>query len=165
LRTKPCWIQYKSLEAAPTGRRRPYEQLTVNLSDPNAYPCGTRCDMCLVNKKHNENDFSGSEKFDYMNWLCYHNCVPNVSVERNVHHQSVCPGCEARRKECPFYLCPMEKGYANCVECGAYHSCDTRRGCHYPGQCNLGITAEEITRLVIPYCMTERLDIFRGTAT
>lgn len=140
---------------APSGRRRPFEQLTVNLDDPDGFPCGSRCDMCLGNKRRNENDFSGSEKFDYMNWECYHNCVPNITIERNVHHRSVCPGCKAKRKDCRFFICPTEKGYASCVECGDYHSCDTRRDCHYPGQCNLGITAEEVTNLVIPYCMKE----------
>ncbi len=150
-------------KTVPSGRFRPFEQLTVNLSDLNEFPCGYRCDMCLGNKKYNENDFSGSEKFDYMNWLCYHNCVPNVSVERNVHNKSVCPGCESKRKDCPYFTCPTEKGYANCVECGEYHSCDVYRDCHYPGQCNLGLTAEEVTNLVVPYCMKERLDILRNS--
>ena len=150
-------------KTVPSGRCRPFEQLTVNLSDLNEFPCGYRCDMCLGNKKYNENDFSGSEKFDYMNWLCYHNCVPNVSVERNVHNKSVCPGCESKRKDCPYFTCPTEKGYANCVECGEYHSCDVYRDCHYPGQCNLGLTAEEVTNLVVPYCMKERLDILRNS--
>lgn len=150
-------------KTVPSGRCRPFEQLTANLSDLNEFPCGYRCDMCLGNKKYNENDFSGSEKFDYMNWLCYHNCVPNVSVERNVHNKSVCPSCESKRKDCPYFTCPTEKGYANCVECGEYHSCDVYRDCHYPGQCNLGITAEEVTNLVVPYCMKERLDILRNS--
>lgn len=34
---------------------------------------------------------------------------------------------------------------------------------HYPSQCNLGITAEEVTKLIIPYCDKERLDIFRNS--
>jgi hypothetical protein len=148
----------------PSGRCRPFEQLTVNLKNPDEFPCGSRCDMCLVNKKHDEHDFSGSEKFDTMNWVCYHNCVPNISIERNVHTKSVCPGCESKKKDCRFFICPTEKGYAHCVECGDFHSCDTRRDCHYPGQCNLGITAEEVTNLVIPYCMKERLDLFRSAA-
>lgn len=145
----------------PSGRCRPSEKITINLNDPDEFPCGYRCDLCLMNRKYNENDFSGSERFDYMNWVCYHNCVPNINVERNDYNRLVCPGCEAKKKDCPFYICPTEKGYANCVECGEYHSCDTRHDCHYPGQCNLGLTAEEATNLVIPYCMKERLDIWR----
>ena len=148
-------------KTVPRELHRPLEQLTANRNDPDEYPCGYRCDMCLGNKKHNENDFSGSEKFDYMNWVCYHNCVPNTDIERNVHNKSVCPGCESKRDGCRHYTCPAEKGYANCVQCGQYHSCDVYRDCHYPGQCNLGITAEEVTNLVVPYCMKERLDTLR----
>jgi hypothetical protein len=153
---------FEALEkTVSSSRRRPFEQLTVNKNDPDEYPCGYRCDICLGNKKYNENDFSGSEKFDEMNWVCYHNCVPNVSIERNVHTKSVCPGCDAKREDCHYFICPTEKGYNNCVECGDYHSCNIYRDSHYAGQCNLGITAEEVTNLVVPYCMKERLDILR----
>ena len=149
-------------KTVPPDRYRPFEQLTVNPND-NEYSCGYRCDLCLGNKRYNENDFSGSEKFDYMNWVCYHNCVPNVSIERNVHNKSVCPGCDAKKNDCGFFTCPTEKGYANCVECGEYHTCDVYRDCHYPGQCNLGLTAGEVTNLVVPYSMKERLDILRDS--
>lgn len=142
-------------------RCRPFEQLTVNQNDPNEYPCGYRCDMCLGNKRYNENDFSGSEKFDYMNWVCYHHCVPNANIERNVHNKSVCPGCDAKKNNCRYFTCPTEKGYANCAQCGGYHSCEVHRDSHYPGQCNLGLTAEEVTSLVVPYSMKERLDVLR----
>ncbi len=150
-------------ETASSARRRPFEQLTVNRNDPDEYPCGYRCDMCLVNKKYNQNDLSGSEKFGVLNWVCYHECVPNVNVERSDHNTFVCPGCEASREKrnCRYYYCPTEKGYANCVECGEYHTCDVHRNSHYPGQCNLGITAREVTELVIPYCVKERLDTLR----
>ncbi|MDR3120933.1 MAG: DUF3795 domain-containing protein [Clostridiales bacterium] len=98
-----------------------------------------------------------------MNWLCYHNCVPGVEVERfdGVFN---CPGCAetGQANACRYFHCPTEKGYAHCAECGEYHSCDGYRGSHYPGQQNLGITAEEVTKLVIPYCDKERLDIFRS---
>ncbi len=144
-----------------SGQRRPFEQLDINRKDPNEYPCGYRCDMCLGNKRYNEKDFSGSEKFDEMNWVCYHNCVPNAEIERNVHNKSVCPGCEIKKETCQHFTCPTKKEYANCAECGEYHSCDVFRDSHYPGQCNLGITAEEVSNLVIPYCMKERLDILR----
>ena len=148
----------------PSERHRPFEQLTVNLNEPNKFLCGRRCDLCLGSKKSDENDFSESENFGYINWLCYHNCVPNINVERwdGVFN---CPGCAETRKtkDCRYFPCPTEKGYANCVECGKYHSCDVYRDSHYPGQCNLGITAEEVTKLVIPYCDKERLDIFRNS--
>ncbi len=149
-------------ETVSSERRRPFEQLTINLNDPNQFPCGRRCDLCLGSRKSDENNFSESENFGYMNWLCYHSCIPNTNVERRDGVFN-CPGCVETRKtkDCRYFPCPTEKGYSNCVECGKYHSCDVYRDSHYPGQCNLGITAEEVTNLVIPYCSKERLDVFR----
>lgn len=139
------------------------------MDDPTKFPCGYRCDMCLLNKKQNEKDFSASNKFGYLNWLCYRDCVPNVEIERpdpNGHNEWFCPGCVSSpwKKECRYFICPTEKGCANCMECGEYHVCDVQRDGHYSGQCSLGMTAEEVTSLVIPYCMKERFDIFRNSA-
>ena len=145
----------------PPSQTRPVEQRTVNLNDPDEYHCGYRCDMCLVNEKHRENEEPGSQKFDYMNWLCYHNCVPNISVERYTCDKNWCPGCKSKRNECGYFICPTEKGYANCAECGDYRFCDVHCNSHYPGQCNLGLTASEVTSLVIPYSIKERLDTLR----
>lgn len=146
----------------PSDWRRPYEQLTVNTNDPNKFPCGYRCDMCLGSKKSDERHFTESENFGYLNWLCYHNCVPGIDIERwdGVFN---CPGCAETRKtkDCRYFPCPAEKGYAHCVACGEYHTCDVYRDSHYPGQCNLGLTAQEVTLLVIPYAVKERLDVFR----
>ena len=152
---------FKTLKGTvPLERHRPFEQLTMKMDDPTKFPCGYRCDMCLGSKKSNENDFSESENFGYMNWVCYHNCVPGIDIERcdGVFN---CPGCASKKNECRYFICPTEKGYASCIECGEYHVCDVHRDSHYPGQCNLGMTAEEITTLVIPYCIKERFDIFR----
>jgi len=111
-----------------------------------------------------------NENFGYMNWLCYHGCI-DEKVERG-DCAFDCPGCEAIRTTkgcfgedwngCKYYLCLMERGHKNCAECGEYHSCDAFRDCHFPAQCNLGITAEEVTKLVIPYAMRERLDTVRN---
>lgn len=140
--------------AVPPGWHRPREQLTVD-PDPSIYPCGYRCDLCLGSKKHGEN-------FGYMNWVCYHGCVPGVDVKR-FDGAFECPGCTLNNNRfCRSFTCSRERGYANCAECGEYHSCGIYSGSHYAAQCNLGITAEEVTKLVIPYCMKERLDIFSG---
>ena len=149
-------------KTASPAQRRPFEQRTIN-----GCPCGRRCDLCLGSKEYSEDgSFSEGDNFGYMNWLCYHNCI-DVKVNR-FDGVFKCHGCEARRitkgvwddwwDGCKYYNCLTEKGYANCVECGAYHSCDVFSDCLTPGQCNLGITAEEVTKLVIPYCMIERLD-------
>ena len=155
-------------KTAPSGCRRPFEQLTVNMDDPDENRCGYRCDMCLLNKKHNnDNGFAGSLKFGYLNWVCYHNCVPGIDVERDDDNRYSCPGCKSKspegpawKNDCRYYICATEKGCAGCAECGEYHTCDVQRDSHYPGQCNLGLTAGEVTSLVIPYCIKERLDIF-----
>ena len=148
----------------PHAWHRPFEQLTAD-PDPNVFPCGYRCDLCLGSKKYDESDLSEADNFVYMNWVCYHNCVPGIEIDRPPTDDTGvfrCSGCNKKNnKFCRSFTCSKEKGYANCAECGEYHSCDVYQGSHYAGQCNLGITAEEVTKLVIPYCMKERLDILR----
>jgi len=159
---------FNALEGAPPGCRRPFEQRTLS-----GCPCGRRCDLCLGSKEYSEDgSFSAGENFGYMNWVCYYNCI-DVAVERfdGVYD---CPGCEVIRTSkscfedwngCKFYICLTEKGCENCAECGEYHTCDVLRDCHYPAQCNLGMTAEEVTKLVIPYAQKERLDTLRSAAS
>ncbi|MDR1465277.1 MAG: hypothetical protein LBJ11_08275 [Oscillospiraceae bacterium] len=141
---------------------RPADQLTVNLSGPNAFHCGYRCDLCLGSKNSDPNKFSPSENFGYINFLCYHNCVPGVNIERFDGVWN-CPGCAETRttKVCRLSSCHKAMGKTDCAKCGDYHSCDIYRNCHYPGQCNLGLTAEKVTRLIIPYCARERLDFWQ----
>jgi hypothetical protein len=155
---------YELLKKAPSYLRRPFEQLTVH-PNPNVYPCGYRCDLCIGSKSCDESDDSKCDNFAYMNWVCYHNCVPGIEIERPPSSDKGifrCSGCNMdRNKFCRSAACSKEKGFANCADCGDYHSCDIYRGSHYAGQCNLGISAKEVTALVIPYCMKERLDFFR----
>ncbi len=150
---------------SPDDCHRPSEQLSVN-PDPAVFPCGYRCDLCLGSKKYDDNNLSQSDNFAYMNWVCYHGCVPGIDIERPPADEIGvfrCSGCnQSNNKFCRCIACSKEKGYANCAECGNYHSCGVYRDSHYAGQCNLGITAEEVTALVIPYCMKERLDYFRS---
>jgi len=116
---------FEALKKTPPGCHRPFEQCTVNGS-----LCGRRCDLCLGSKEYSEDgSFSAGENFCYMNWVCYHNCIDDA-VERG-DGVFKCNGCEARRitkgvwddwwDGCKYYNCLMEKGYANCVECGEYH--------------------------------------------
>ena len=150
----------------PVTYHRPSEQLTA-IPNPNGYICGYRCDMCLGYQSYNETKITGNDNFVYMNWVCYNNCIPE-KIERPPTSEKGkgifrCSGCNLdRNKFCRSHSCYKEKGYINCAECGEYHSCDVYLDSHYAGQCNLGITAEEITKLVIPYCMKERLDYFRS---
>ena len=151
---------------ATDNQRRPHEQLTI---DPDGCLCCWRCDLCLGSKESDEKNFTADENFGYMNWLCYHDCIPE-KVDR-FDGVFKCPGCRAIRTNkgvwenwegCKAFICLSTKGHANCAECGEYHSCDVFYDCHHPAQCNLGINAEEITKLVIPYATKERLDYYRS---
>jgi len=148
---------FEALKKAPPGCHRPFEQRTID-----GCPCGRRCDLCLGGKKEN---------FCYMDWICYNKVLRNT---KRGDGEFDCPGCEAIRTTkgcygdenwngCKYYICLTEKGYANCVECGEYHACDAFRDDIYAGLCNIGVTAEEVTKLVIPYCMIERLDTYRNS--
>ncbi|MCL2518247.1 MAG: hypothetical protein FWF15_06755 [Oscillospiraceae bacterium] len=154
-------------KSAPIRFHRPIDQLMVN-PNPNGYICGYRCDLCLGYQSYKGIQITGSDNFVYMDWICYNNCIPERRERPSTSEKGKgifhCSGCNLdRNKFCRGYTCSKEKGYANCTECGEYHSCDVYRDSHHAGQCNLGITAEEITKLVIPYCMKERLDTFRNS--
>ena len=149
---------------ATDNQRRPDGQLTI---DPDGCPCGRQCNLCLGSMNYDEKNFSASVNFGYMNWVCYHGCIPE-KVERfdGVFN---CPGCHAIRttndvwkdwKGCKAFICLSAKGHTNCAECGEYHTCDAHYNCHHPSQCNIGITADEVTKLVIPYATKERLDFY-----
>jgi hypothetical protein len=152
---------FDKLEKTALNYRRPSEQLTIN---PNGFPCGYRCDMCILNKSNNENDNMAGDEFGYLSWLCYHNGL-GESVERYDSKGHHCPGCEEVRKSNPKYCryinCATEKGHKNCVECGSHNTCHELKDSHPPGQCNLGLTADEVTKMIIPYYMKWRLDVWR----
>jgi len=139
-------------KTASDSQRRPEEQLTVDLDE---YPNGIRCDLCILEKRHNENDFTGSRKFAIMDRHCYHGVEEGWG--EGIFSPSYCEGkqgCYAKT-----YTCLEKKGFNNCLECGEYRTCGDCGVGHNPGECNLGITAEEVTNLIIPYCEVERLDL------
>ena len=151
---------------ATADQRRPADQFDLA---PDRCLCGWRCDLCLGSMNSDEKNFTASENFGYMNWLCYHGCIPD-KVER---YSGVfkCPGCKAIRstndvwenwKGCKAFACLSTKGHTNCAECGEYKSCEAHINCHHPAQCNIGVSAEEITKLVIPYATKECIDYHRS---
>jgi hypothetical protein len=147
-----------SKTVAQDSTRRPIEQLLMQTNDPTKFPCGYRCDLCEAHKEQNQ--------FVYLNWLCYHACVPGIEIERPTSKDAYgwhCPGCAKSpwRSECKYAICPTERGCSHCIECGEYHHCGIQHDGHYAAQCNLGLKAEEVTSMVIPYCMKERFDIAR----
>ena len=50
------------MKTVPISWHRPIGQLSVN-PDPNVFPCGYLCDLCLGYKCHNGIDISGSDNF------------------------------------------------------------------------------------------------------
>lgn len=116
--------------------------------------CGCNCEACLIYARNNENDSKHSELFHEMDWHCYH----SPDEERADYTQTICPGCAAKSADgCTTIRCLDAKEYKTCFECD-YQNCTTDsliKGFD-PGLCNLGITAEEMTRAVLPYCGKER---------
>jgi len=143
------------------GQRRPEEQLAVDLGE---YPNGIRCDLCLIFKGQNEdNDFAGNRKFPVMDRNCYYG-VQEGWGEHDLNLTEVSTwtcegmeGCYTKTLDC--LKKKKKKGISNCLECGKYRTCEKCGVGHNPGECNLGITAEEVTCLIIPYCEVERLDL------
>jgi hypothetical protein len=136
---------------AKVNQRRSTEQLNVNLDE---YPSGIRCDMCLLHKNHNEDDFAGCRKFPVMDRNCYYGVQEGWG--ETVFSPVICDGKGCYTKT---YKCLEKKGFKNCLECGEYRTCGDCGVGHNPGECNLGITAEEVTSLILPYCEIERLDL------
>ena len=137
-------------KTSAVNQRRSLEQLNVNLDE---YPNGIRCDMCLLHKNHNENNFEGCKKFPIMDRNCYYGV--NEGWGETVFSPNICDGKQCHIKA---FKCLEKKGFKNCFECGEYRRCNDCGVGHNPGECNLGITAEEVTSLILPYCDVERLD-------
>ncbi len=106
--------------------------------------CGNRCDQCTLHQDHfDPAAFTIGEKHCYFT-------ADEPPVDHSGH---ACPGCMAD-KQCGYRKCAAEKGLSSCKDCDFEH-CGTE---HFtePGRCNLGITAEEVTRFILPYCGKER---------
>jgi len=78
--------------------------------------------------------------------------TPYIKYQAGISYYSL--GCEEVRKSNPKYFkfvnCATEKGHQNCVECGSHHTCNDLKDSH-PGECNLGLTANEVTKMIVPY--------------
>jgi len=144
-------------KAAAPAQRRPEDQLAVDL---NEYPSGVRCDLCLVHKSNNENAFEGQRKFHVMDRHCYYGVQEGWGeTEFSTYTCAGKKGCYDKTLAC--LAKKKKKGITNCLKCGKYRTCSKCGVGHNPGECNLGITAEEVTSLIIPYCEVERLDLLR----
>jgi hypothetical protein len=143
-------------KSAHDSQRRPAEQLAVDLDE---YPNGIRCDLCLLHKSNNLNDFEGNRKFPVMDRHCYYGVKDGWGETE--FSTWTCDGKEGCYEK--TLSCLAKTGHKNCLECGEYRTCGDCGVGHNPGECNLGITAEEVTSLIIPYCEVERLDLLRDS--
>ena len=147
---------FEALKITANSFSRPVEQLTINI---NGFPCGYRCDLCTLNEKNNE-----SKLFNYMNWVCYCDCLEGITIDKITSNGNKCKGCELVRKQNPKYCryinCATEKWFSNCVACKEFNTCNEMKDSHHPGQCSLGLTSDEITKLVVPYYMKWRLNLW-----
>jgi hypothetical protein len=57
---------------------------------------------------------------------------------------------------CPEKKCLAQKGLGHCSECGSLADCRINSHDFDPARCNLGISADEITKGVLPYYANER---------
>jgi hypothetical protein len=124
--------------------------------------CGYRCDLCLAYRPNVEVNPANQQVLSD-GWHKYFGF-------RIAPEAVICDGCMAENprlidKKCPVRPCAVEKGIANCSECGDY-VCDklsdrlvvyealaTKRGCPIP--------AEDRARFIRPYENKERLDHLR----
>jgi len=107
--------------------------------------CGQRCDLCLLNVINNET-VRGNLDFHEKDWICYH----SEDEERADYTNMTCVGCSAKPNgACPEKTCLREKGYADCLQCGDYKLCKINSHDFDPARCNLGISADDITKM--PY--------------
>ena len=122
-----------------------------DLSKAKMGKCGYRCDLCLLYIGNNEAT-KGNVLFHEGDWKCYHNHHTEERVDYSNH---ICNGCRA---DCSVVQCVTEKGLNNCGECD-YKNCPTGKDAHTnPGRCNLGLSADDVTQLIIPYSNWERFD-------
>ena len=111
--------------------------------------CGTRCDRCLLYVGNggieNRKLFSEGE----------HKCYFREDEPMNDSSGINCPGCH---DDCHIRKCSKEKNMKSCAECD-YMNCDNSP---LSGRCNIGLTADDVTQFVLPYCGRERFERCRN---
>ncbi len=109
--------------------------------------CGNRCDQCLLYRENG--GIENRQKFSYGDHKCYH-----TDKEPMCDYTSInCGGCH---EDCAVVQCAKDKGFQTCAECKELQCTVHSNNFTDPGRCNLGLTAEDITQFVLPYCGRER---------
>ncbi len=125
--------------------------------------CGYRCDLCLAYRPNVAADPANQQRLSD-GWHKYFGFrIPPEAI--------TCDGCLAENpqlidKKCPVRPCAVQKGVANCSECGdyvcgklsdrlvVYEALAAKRACPIP--------AEDRARFITPYENKERLDRLRN---
>lgn len=124
----------------------------INMKNAEFGQCGQRCDQCLLYVNNNETEH-GNIVFHEKDWICYH----SKDEERVDYTNTICPGCHQKPVDsCPAKICLQKKELCNCLQCHNYSNCKNHD--FDPALCNLGLSAEDITRAVLPYYSNYWLD-------
>ncbi|GHV15738.1 hypothetical protein FACS189493_0030 [Spirochaetia bacterium] len=123
-----------------------------HLDKGNLGKCGNRCDLCLLYVANNKDGKQGWFEFQEGDWKCYHNGDIKNQTD---YSKYICKGCHS---DCEVVKCVLKKGIENCQECN-YNLCNINaNNFTNPGRCNIGLSAEDITKFVLPYWGKERFD-------
>ncbi len=111
--------------------------------------CGNRCDLCLLYESNNRTE-KGNIVFQKGDCKCYHSAKEEDEAD---YSKIICKGCHSN---CEAVKCANSKQYGSCIECD-YMSCDVKtNNFTNPGECNLGLTNQDLEKFVLPYCGKER---------
>lgn len=117
--------------------------------------CGHRCDQCLIYAHNTTPD--ARQLFQQSDFRCY----GSEAEGQNDYSQVSCPGCKS---SCEISVCAQEHGVEGCLHCDYSHCTEHAHKRIIPGRCNLGISNEDIERVILPYCGRQRLDAIRKQA-
>jgi hypothetical protein len=117
--------------------------------------CGNRCDLCLLFVENNKDEKNGRFEFQKGDWKCYHSDDEGNQMD---YSKIICTGCHS---DCGVVKCVTEKGFKNCIECD-YQKCAIKENNFTnPGRCNIGLSADDVTKFIMPYWGKERFEKMR----
>ena len=125
-----------------------------DLTDAVVGCCGNRCDQCLLYVKNggieSRNLFAEGD----------HKCYCREDEPMHDYTGINCQGCHVG---CAVVQCAKSRGYVTCADCNAVPCAVDSNNFTIPGRCNVGLTAEDVTRFVLPYCGRERFARYGDT--
>ena len=134
---------------------RTFDLSNVDMNEIIIGRCGNLCSSCLMHGSKNVYS-DGRKEYQVRDHDCFHyEGKPIVD-----YHGLICLGCKRRNNQnCSTIKCLEDKKLDTCFECD-YNNCinmDTHIGDFDPGRtCNIGVTAEDIEKVILPYCCKQR---------